>query len=162
MSRCGYSRAAVHAWLDGEADRQTGAVQAHVDACPACAALAENLAHLRHRLVRATAQAAGDVEPLVALQRIRERMAEEASGGSLARVGRFFADAWAYGRRAVLTSVVGMALLIGALIAVARPPKAASPPLGVRVESLRTPAGHQAQVRQEGDVTLIWVGTETP
>ena len=74
MDRCDMSDELLHAWADGEAGEMTDSVAEHVAHCSLCAEKV-NAATRTGKLLRGMLQQElGSVEPLMALQEIRDRI----------------------------------------------------------------------------------------
>ncbi len=150
------------AWLDGEAGRRTAEVAAHLERCRECAAEVEAWQKAGHELRALVEAGAGEPEPLLALQTIRDRIAAGESRGLVARLAAWWDEVWLLNRRAVAGVVAAAAL--GALSApgvvylVGRLQGPAYTPMVV-VEDLEVGGNATAVVWGGGEdsTTLIWV-----
>lgn len=173
MSGCDFNRTWLMAWLDGEAGKKAGRVREHLEHCSECANEVDAWRRAGDEL-RATVDAGvGDAEPLVALQRIRERIARKEEETAGARLRAWWNDVWLLNRRAF--AGVAIAAALGALSAPGLLYWAGrdtldmnGPPAGaVVVESLEVGGNATAVVLSgdSGETTLIWVepdGDATP
>ena len=115
MSACGYSEELLSAYLDGEAGAKQGEVERHVDGCEACRTTLETWREGARELSHIVNAGLGDVEPLVALSRIRSRIAATEQRSPMDRATAWWRDLWAFRRRAVAGVMVAAGL--GALCA---------------------------------------------
>ncbi len=166
MKACGFPEELLSAYLDGEAGARTREVELHLEACGACRDTVAGWRECGARLVRIVDGGVGDVEPLVALSRIRTRIAVAEAQSPLTRLARWWRDLWMFRRRAAAGVLVAAAL--GAL----------SSPLvvlwagrqlggsgsgaafaGVVIESMEWGGKTQAVIYQGGSgaTTLIWM-----
>jgi len=112
-----FSDEKLHAWVDGEAGLQSDAIAREVAASPESRAEVESV-RITGEYLREIVQEVGEVEPLVALQKIRQRIdeAEEVERtGLTGRVAVLWHDAWASRRKALIG--LAFAAALGALVA---------------------------------------------
>lgn len=167
MSPCKYPREWLQAWLDGEAGKRSAQTRDHLEHCRDCVNLVDSWRLAGEELRRTVDAAVGDVEPLVALEKIRGRIAEAEQRTLAARLRRWWEDLWLFNRRAL--AGVAVAAALGALVApgvvyVANQAMLEvenGSPLGpaVVVESLEVGSDATAVVLggHGGNTTLIWV-----
>ncbi len=164
MKACGFSEELLSAYLDGEAGARTREVERHLETCGACR---ETLAGWREcgaQLVRIVDGGVGNVEPLVALSRIRTHIAAADTQSPLVRLSTWWRDTWMFHRRAAAGVLVAAALgaLSSPLVVLwaGRHLGSGSGTLvaGVEIESMEW-AGTQPVIYQGGNgtTTLIWM-----
>jgi anti-sigma factor RsiW len=115
MKSCSFSEEMLSAYLDGEAGARSRDVEQHLEGCAECRGMLESWRQSGGELVRLVDAGAGDVEPLVALSRIRARVAAAKLRSPAARLAAWWSDLWTLRRRAVAGVMVAAAL--GALAA---------------------------------------------
>lgn len=166
MSVCGYSEGLLSAYLDGEAGSKQRDVERHLDACSGCRSTLESWREGGRALSSIVNAGLGDVEPLVALSRIRTRIAAAEQRSPTARVAAWWRDLWTFRRRAVAGVMVAAAL--GALSSpfvvlwAGRHLGSGAPSgvsfAGVVIESMELGGGTQVIYQGgSGTTTLIWV-----
>ncbi len=164
MSRCRYPRESLQAWLDGEAGRRSAQTRDHLERCRDCANLVDSWRRTGEELRQTVDAAVGDVEPLVALEKIRARIAETEQRHLGARLRRWWQELWLFNRRAI--AGVAVAAALGALAApgvfyvASRAALQVEPGApAVVVESLEVGNNATAVVLggEGGNTTLIWV-----
>ena len=172
MSGCGFPQRLLHAWYDGAAGADSSHVQAHVEECEQCAAEVQSLRQASEQLRDLVDAGVGRVEPLLALQGIRERIQEADQRSVVGRWRARWDEMWLLNRRAM--AGVAAAVALGALSApvaawwlgragvdVTQGVQTAS----VVVESLEYGDDAAAAVvynADDGMTTLIWVEPSTP
>lgn len=112
-----FSDKQLHAWLDGETGLESEAIAREVEACPSSRAEVESV-RITGEYLRESVKAVGDVEPLAALQKIRQRIDEAnevEQAGLGGRLTMFWRDVWVSKRRAV--TGLALAAALGALVA---------------------------------------------
>lgn len=166
MMTCDFNEVTLLSWLDGESGSQAFGVQSHVEDCSTCQGRLE-AARRGRRLVRDMVESGvGAVEPLLALQEIRRRIADTEARSAIGRAGGWWQDMWMFNRRAL--AGLGLAAALGALCAPAAvwwlgPRFHAGQADGVQttsvvVESLEVQDNAKAVVVQgDKSTTLIWV-----
>jgi hypothetical protein len=105
----------LHAWVDGEAGERAADVTEQVANDPALAAEADSVRRLGGTLRATVDDALGPVDPLFALTRIRQRVAEKKARSPFARLGAWWSDVTTYNRRAF--AGVALAMALGAISA---------------------------------------------
>jgi anti-sigma factor RsiW len=166
MSACGYSEELLSAYLDGEAGGKQREVERHLDACNDCRTTLESWRAGGQELSRLVNAGLGDVEPLVALSRIRSRIEASDQRSPTARAAAWWRDLWAFRRRAVAGVMVAAAL--GALCApfvvlwagrhLGGGAQGGAAFAGVVIESMELGGGTQVIYQGgSGTTTLIWV-----
>ena len=116
MSDCRFSKEILHAWVDGEAGEASGSVISHVTECPVCTLEVERLRASGQFLRDLVDEAVGEVEPLMALQSIRERIGpKQGPGGVFSRLRLGWDRVWDKHRVALAGAVFAFSL--GALVA---------------------------------------------
>jgi len=113
MSDCQFSKELLHAWLDDEAGDWATEVEAHVGQCPLCAQEVGEVRTAGNQLRSLVYDAVGDVDPLVALREIRERIAEKEGRSIWQAVLVGWQSLWETHQGAVLG--VTLAFALGAL-----------------------------------------------
>ena len=169
MSDCGFSKEILYAWLDGEAGEDSDSVASHLAECQVCAQEAERVRTSGQFLRTLIDDAVGEVEPLVALQKIRQRIDEQERKSQGFSLQRWWDSMWENHRVALAGAAFAFAL--GALVAPAvlyftgnaggegsqgfQPVRTAS----VTVESVEIEGGAKTVVLQpEGSSTaVIWI-----
>ena len=169
MSNCRFSKEILYAWLDGEAGDATDSVVVHLTECPGCAQEVERVRASGKVLRTLVDEAVGEVEPLVALQKIRQRIDEQERRAQGFSLQRGWDSLWENHRVALAGAAFAFAL--GALVAPAvlyfagssggeaaqgiHPVRTAS----VTVESVEIEGGAKTVVLQpEGSSTaVIWI-----
>jgi len=112
-----FSDEKLHAWVDGEAGLESDAVAREVDACARSQAEVKSV-RITGEYLRESVQAVGEVEPLVALQNIRERIERAEAleqAGVRGKATLFWRDLWVSKRRAL--TGLACAAALGALVA---------------------------------------------
>ena len=115
MSQCKYPREWLQAWLDGEAGKRSAQTRDHLEHCRDCANLVDAWRRAGEGLRQVVDDGVGDVEPLVALEKIRQRIADAEQRTLVARVRRWWQELWLFNRRAL--AGVAIAAALGALVA---------------------------------------------
>ena len=169
MSDCRFSKEILYAWLDGEAGEASDSVAAHIMECQGCAQEVERVRASGQFLRTLIDDAVGEVEPLVALQKIRRRIDEQERKAQGFSLQRWLDSLWENHRVALAGAALAFAL--GALVAPAvlyftgnsggegsqglHPVRTAS----VTVESVEIEGGAKTVVLQpEGSSTaVIWI-----
>ncbi|MEE8408408.1 MAG: anti-sigma factor [Myxococcota bacterium] len=165
MSGCDFPKIWLMAWMDGEAGKRAERVRQHLEHCPSCAHEVDAWQRAGDELRTIVDVAVGAAEPLVALQRIRAKVAEAESRTIGVRLRAWWGDMWLMNRRVLVG--VSVAAAVGALAAPGmvywlgssapqmRGPTTAS----VVVESLKVGGNVTAVVLESdnGSTTLIWV-----
>lgn len=100
----------LHAWVDGEAGERSTEVSEAIAADPAMAAEADNVRRLGGAVRSMVDDGLGPVDPLVALTRIRARIAERRERSLAARLSAWWTDVTTFNRRAFAGVAVAMAL----------------------------------------------------
>lgn len=159
----------LYAWVDGEAGPRAADVRDLVENDPTVAVKAEAIRKLG-RDINAIVDSGldGAVDPLFALSKIRQRIAERKARTVSARLSSWWGDVLLFHRRAL--AGVAVAAALGALSApgvvwLARDRVAPAPATpstiatSVTVESLEVGKDGKATVIQndDGNTTLIWV-----
>jgi anti-sigma factor RsiW len=164
MSRCKYPREWLQAWLDGEPGKRSAQTRDHLEHCRECAHRVDSWRRAGERLRQLVEDGVGEVEPLVALEAIRSRIAEAEQRTLGGRLRRWWQEIWLLNRRAL--AGVAVAAALGALTAPAvvymvgragRDTGIVGP--AVVVESLEVGSDATAVVLggEGGSTTLIWV-----
>ena len=112
---CGLSENELQMWFDGEAKRQDAEIRRHVDSCQLCTQRLEGWQRSADGLRDAVDRGIGDVEPLVALQKIRQRIRHEEQASTWHQLRTWWADLWTFDRR--LVASLSIAAALGALCA---------------------------------------------
>ena len=119
MTRCKISEIELMAWLDGEAGERSVEIERHVDGCEACAAKTQawraQWVHSQEALNGLVDDGLGDVEPLVALQKIRGKIEAQEEASLTRRFEIWWRDLWTFNRRALVG--LGVAAIVGVLSA---------------------------------------------
>lgn len=166
MSGCDFPKTWLMAWMDGEAGKRAERVRQHLEHCSSCAHEVDGWQRAGNELRAIIDGAVGDAEPLVALQRIRAKVAEASSRTLGVRLRTWWADMWLMNRRAMVG--VSLAAALGALVApgmvywlgsAAAPQMSGPTTAAVVVESLDVGGNATAVVlgAGSGTTTLIWV-----
>ena len=113
MTRCNVSENDLSRWYDGLPGSHEE-VAAHAERCPSCAAKVASWRLSGEQMRNVVDRALGDVEPLLALQAIRQRIAATEQSPAK-RLRAWWEDLWTFNRRAVAGVVAAAA--IGALTA---------------------------------------------
>lgn len=100
----------LHAWVDGEAGERAAEVSEAVAADPVMAAEADNVRRLGGAVRGLVDDGLGPVDPLVALTRIRARIAERKERSVAARLSAWWTDVTTFNRRAFAGVAVAMGL----------------------------------------------------
>jgi anti-sigma factor RsiW len=114
MKRCEVTERELASWYDGLLGAPKDMAD-HVERCESCSARIEVWRRSGDHLRGAIDSAIGEVEPLIALQAIRQRIATQEKAGLMARLRSFWDDLWVFNRRAVAGLATAAAL--GALTA---------------------------------------------
>jgi len=115
MSECRFSKEMLYAWIDGEAGQAAGSVAAHVTECEACALEVEEVRTSGDFLRQMIDDSVGDVEPLVALQKIRRRIEQQEQSERSFSLKRWWDSLWENHR--VALGGAALAFAMGALVA---------------------------------------------
>ena len=115
MSSCKFPKEILHAWMDGEAGEVTQSAAAHVIECVECAREVESLRLAGSQLRSLMEDAVGEVDPLVALQKIRHRIEANQKNTLWGAFMEWCTDFWVFHRRAALG--LAFAFALGALAA---------------------------------------------
>ena len=115
MMECGFSKEMLHAWLDGEAGPAEASVAAQVAECECCAREVEKVRASGDLLRQMIDDSVGDVEPLVALQKIRSRIVEQEERERGFSLKRWWSSLWENHRVAI--GGAALAFAMGALVA---------------------------------------------
>jgi hypothetical protein len=169
MSACGYSRELLSAWIDGEAGGRAAEIERHVRACQSCSDAVREARESSEILRELVDAGVGEIEPLVALRAIRERIALHEGRSLVRRLTDGWADLWAYHRGAVAGVMVAAGL--GALSAPAvvlwasravHEGGASASLASVVIESMEWEGDAQAVVytSASSSTTLIWVAND--
>jgi hypothetical protein len=168
MKGCEFPAAWLMAWLDDEMDEHAKAAREHLKDCRACAALVDTWRQGGVRLRDLVDRGVGEVEPLMALEKIHARIAATEEMPWFDRVRRAWAELWMLHRRMLAGAAVAMAL--GALTAPAvvywlgRADMAQTDLVrnAVVVESLEVGGNATAVVlsADDSDTTIIWVESD--
>lgn len=167
MKACSISTERLQRWFDGEVTRRDE-VTVHVEQCEHCTAQVASWRHAGEQLAQIVDDGVGEVEPLLALRSIRERIADAEARSPSVWLRNWWQDAWAAKRRAM----AGVAIAVAAGIVTAPAfvywlgnaelqqggPAIAS----VVVESLEFDGDSRAVVYRpgSGQTTIIWVEAE--
>lgn len=154
----------LSAWFDGEAGVRGHIVEAHVRNCSVCPQRLAQMRRAQGAVISALDKAMGPIEPLIGLQRIRERMVQRAERSWPKRLVGALHDLWLFQRPAL--AAFGLAAMLTVLafglwrVVGGAAPLVAS---GVVVESLHVESDAKTQVSasSDGRATLIWVATPT-
>ncbi len=167
MKPCTFPKRILSVWLDDEAGAERAEVEKHVAACRECAAEVEELRRASRVLRALLDDGIGEVEPLLALQKIRARIRANEERSFTARLKAFWGELWLFHRRAL--AGVTAAFALGALSAplltywtgmVQGVPADGGPQTAaVVVESLEVGGNATTVVLRGngGSATLIWV-----
>jgi anti-sigma factor RsiW len=167
MSQCKYPREWLQAWLDGEGGRRSAETRDHLEHCRDCANLVDSWRRSGEELRQTVDAAIGEVEPLVALEKIRARIADAEQRTLGARLRHWWQEMWLFNRRAL--AGVAVAAALGALVAPGVLYVANRAALDVQDDGLHGPAvvveslevGNNATAvvlgGEGGNTTLIWV-----
>ena len=170
MRTCGFSEELLSAYFDGEALAHEDDCEQHVRLCSECRATLEHWRQSRAEILRVVDLGVGDVDPLLALTRVRTRVATTQERSLRVRLAVWWRDLWVFHRRAVAGLVAAAAL--GALSApfvvlwagrhLGTSGGNTATFAGVVIESLEVGGGTQAVVYPNGggSTTLIWVQPE--
>lgn len=152
-------------WLDGElSENEAVELEGRLAHEPEAEALVKSVRAVGDHVREWVDGGMGEVEPLRALQSIRQRIAEEEAASPMARLGRWWHDLWAFNRKAL--AGVGMAAALGAASApglmywLGGPSSQGTAPMAsVVVESLEFSGNATAMVYRPTDsaTTIIWV-----
>ena len=115
MSSCKFPKEILHAWMDGEAGEVTQSAAAHVIECVECAREVESLRLAGSQLRSLIDDAVGEVDSLVALQKIRHRIEANEKNTLWGAFMEWCTDFWVFHRRAALG--LAFAFALGALAA---------------------------------------------
>jgi len=169
MSGCNLSEQRLLRWLDGDA-KGADEIEAHVETCETCAARIDAWRGAGEELRAMVDAGVGDVEPLLAVQRIHERIAHAQESSLVYRARAWWQDLWTFNRRAfaglAAATVLGVASAPVVIAMLGGPSgddgREASPAIAsVVVESLEFDGDSRAVVyRPSGDTTIIWVEPE--
>jgi anti-sigma factor RsiW len=166
MSGCRFPKDWLQSWLDGEAGKRAAQTRDHLEHCRECAHMVDSWRRTGDQLRSLVDEGLGDIEPLVGLQRIRERVLEAERRSLMGRLRWWWEEVWLFHRKALAGLAVAAAL--GALAApgviyVLAQISGQSGPLSgpaVVVESLEVGDNSTAVVwgsSEEGMTTIIWV-----
>lgn len=167
MKGCSLSSERLQRWFDGEA-KLRDEITVHVEQCEHCTTQVALFRRAGEQLVQIVDDGVGEVDPLLALRSIRERIAHAEASSPSAWLRRWCQDAWVARRRAV--AGVAIAAAAGVVTAPAfvywlgstefqqGDPAIAS----VVVESLEFDGDSRAVVYRpgSGQTTIIWVEAE--
>jgi len=112
-----FSEEKLHAWVDGETGLESQAIAREVATCAQSQAEVESV-RITGEYLRESVRAVGEVEPLVALQKIRQRIDqadEMEKSGLQGRLTVAWRDLWVSKRRAL--TGLACAAALGALVA---------------------------------------------
>jgi hypothetical protein len=166
MTRCAYvSEEELASWYDGLPGNRED-IASHVEGCANCSAVLSSWRASGEQLRSVVDTALGEVEPLIALQSIRQRIAAGETGSFAERVSAWWEELWTFNRRAVQGVVAAAAL--GALTAPAvaywMGAQAEAPEVGgphvasVVIEELEYAGSARAVVYHPAEsTTIIWV-----
>ena len=107
----------LHAWVDGETGLESQAIARELETCSQSREEVESV-RITGEYLRESVRAVGDVEPLVALQKIRQRIEqadELEKSGMQGRLTLAWRDLWVSKRRAL--TGLAFAAALGALVA---------------------------------------------
>ncbi|MBI3178111.1 MAG: hypothetical protein HYZ27_00530 [Deltaproteobacteria bacterium] len=167
MKACTFPKRWLSAWLDSEAGEQNDAVEKHLVTCRECAQEVEDLRRTSAAVRTLLDNAVGEVEPLLALQKIRARIRDNAERAFMARLRAWWSDVWLFHRRALagVTAAVALGALSAPIVTYwtgmveGAPADGGPQTASVVVESLEVGGNATTVVlRGNGDsATLIWV-----
>jgi anti-sigma factor RsiW len=167
MSACGYSEALLCAYVDGEAGSRERDVEHHLEHCGHCRDTVAAWRHSSSALTALVDGGLGEVEPLVALSRIRARIAAAEERSLVARLAAGWRDLWVFNRRAVAGVMVaaGLGMLCAPAVVLwagrhlqGGGSSSSTTFAGVVIESMELGGGKPAIYQgQSGTTTLIWV-----
>jgi len=115
MSACKFPKSALAAWLDDEIGREADTAREHLKGCRECAALVDEWRRAGAALAAIIDEGVGEVDPLMALEKIHARIAAAEEIPLIDRLRRGWAELWLLHRRAFAGVTVAAAL--GALSA---------------------------------------------
>ena len=160
MGECYFPEEQLHRWLDAE-ESGPGAAE-HLEHCETCMAKIEMWQGLGDECRDWLVDTAEHVEPLVALQSIRERIAFEEKEPILKRWLLAYSDLWACRRRLILGVGLAMILVVltvplAGLVSLGAQPYEAGM-AAVVVESLEVEGGKEVVVYRsdDSDTAIIW------
>ncbi len=167
MKACTISTERLQRWFDGEVTLRDE-VTVHVEQCEHCTAQVATWRRAGEELVQIVDAGVGEVEPLLALRSIRERIAHAEASSPSVWLRNWWQDAWAVRRRALagvaiaaaagIVSAPAFVYLLGDVQLQQGSPAIAS----VVVESLEFDGDSRAVVYRpgSGQTTIIWVEAE--
>lgn len=165
QAACDMDLRTLSAWFDGEAGVRGHWVEAHLRTCPHCPQRLAQMRRAQGAVVTALDKAMGPLEPLIGLQRIRERIVHRQTRPGAKRLLGVAHDIWLFQRPAVAGIAVAALLSLSGLVAwqVIDVPSPTGP-AGVVVESLHveTDAKTHVTASPDGRSTLIWVDAPPP
>jgi anti-sigma factor RsiW len=168
MKSCKFPKTWLMAWLDDEMDEHAKAAREHLKDCRECAHEVEAWRVGGERLRDLIDRGVGEVEPLLALEKIHARIAAAEEMPWFDRVRRGWAELWLLHRKAfagaAVAAALGMLTAPAAIYFLARVDGTQINQVqnAVVVESLEVGGNGTAVVlsADDSDTTIIWVESD--